>query len=136
MGKFTANSIGVAVDYWVSILFVYLSATVLLCSLMLVASLVKKSLKLLHFLEILGLSRQVSHVRLNNPVSLMANYSEQTIFFSVNGYSPALVDSLQSSMQVNGTTMVVLGSHFPSNAISLSCSFSGVQFHSLFGCIS
>ena len=94
--------------------------------LMLAASLLKKSLKLLHFLALLGLSHQVSHGRLNNPVSLMENYAEQRIFFSVNVYSPASVDSLQSSMRVNSTAMVVLGYHCSSNAISFSCSFSRI----------
>ena len=60
------------------------------------ASLVNKTLKLLHFLALVGLSRQVSHVRLNNLVSLMARYSEQSIFFSVNGYYPSLENILQS----------------------------------------
>ena len=62
------------------------------------ASLVKKSLKLIQLLALVGLSHQVSHVRLNNPVSAMARYVEQMIFFSVNGSSTALENSLQASM--------------------------------------
>ena len=43
-------------------------------------SLVKKSLKLIQFLELVGLSHQVSHGRLNNTVSLMESYAERRIF--------------------------------------------------------
>ena len=70
----------------------------------------------------MGLSRQVSHGRLNNPVSFKESYAEQRIFFSVNGSSPDSENNLQSSMQVNGTEIGVVGSHFISNAISFSWS--------------
>ena len=66
--------------------------------LMLSASLVKKSLKLLQFLALVGLSCKASHGRFNNTMSSMERYSEQRIFSLVNGSSPALENSLQSSM--------------------------------------
>ena len=51
---------------------------VVLC-LILGDSLVKKSLKLLHFLTLVGLYFQVSHGRFNNPVSSMESYAYQRI---------------------------------------------------------
>ena len=101
-----------------------LTDPVVLC-LMLAASLVNKSSKLLQFLALVGLSRQVSYDRLKNPVSLISRYAEQRIFFSVSGSSPDLANSFQSSMQVNITAMGVVGSHCVSNAISFSCSCFG-----------
>ena len=92
---------------------------------MLAASLVKKSLKLLQFLALVGLSHKVSHARFNNPVSSMARYTEQRIFFLVNGSSPASENSFRSLMQVHSTAMGVVGSHFASNSISFYCSFFG-----------
>ena len=56
---------------------------------MLADSLVKKNLKLLQCLDLVGLHFQVSPGRLNNLVSLMERYAEQMIFFSVNAYSPS-----------------------------------------------
>ena len=53
---------------------------VVLCF-MLAAYLVKKSFQLLHFLALVGLSHQVSHGRLKNPVSFMARYAERRVFF-------------------------------------------------------
>ena len=91
---------------------------------MLDASLVKKSLKLLQFLALVLLSCQVPHGRLKNKVSSMESYAEQR-FFSVNGSSLALENSLQSSMQVNITVMLVVSSHFEPNAISFYCSCLG-----------
>ena len=64
--------------------------------LMLDASLVNKSLKLLKFLELLGLYLQVSHGKLKNPVSFMERYAKRMIFFSVNVSSPSSENSLQS----------------------------------------
>ena len=93
--------------------------------LMLAASLVEKSLKLLQFLALMGLSRQVSQVRLNRPMPSMESYAEQRIFFSVNLSSSYLANSLPSSMWVNITAMVVVGYHCASNAISFSCSCLG-----------
>ena len=90
---------------------------------MLSDSLVKKSFKLLQFLALVGLSCQVPHGRLKNKVSSMESYAEQIIFFSVNGSSLASENSLQSSMQVNITVMLVVSSHFEPNAISFSCCF-------------
>ena len=43
----------------------------------------------------------------------------------VNGSSPALTNSLQSSMRVNSTVMGVVGYHCESNAISFWCSCIG-----------
>ena len=92
---------------------------------MLAASLIKKILKLLHFLMLVGSYRHVSHGRLNNRVSLMARYAEQRVFFSVNGSSPDLANSLQSLMRLNSTAMGEVGSHCASNAISFSYSCFG-----------
>ena len=58
-------------------------------------------------------------------MSSMASYAEQRIFFSVDGFSPALENTLQYSMQVNITAMGVVGSHCASNAISFYFSFFG-----------
>ena len=49
--------------------------------LMLAASFVKNSFKLVKFLAIVGLSCHVSHGRLNNIVSYMSRYAEKIIFF-------------------------------------------------------
>ena len=92
---------------------------------MLAASLVKKILKLLLFFALMGLSHQVSYGMLDNPVSLMARYSDQIVSFSVNSSSPDLANSLKSSIQVNSTAMGVAGSRCVSNAISFSCSCFG-----------
>ena len=89
---------------------------------MLDSSLVNKSLQLLQLLALAGLSRQVPHGRLNKPVSLMEMYVEQRVFFSANGSSPALANSLPSSIRVNSNVMGVVRYHFESNVISLSCS--------------
>ena len=86
---------------------------------------VKKSLKLLQFLALVGLSRQVSHGRSNNLMYLTERYAEKRIVFSVNISYPASKNSLQFSMQVNITAMGVVGSHCAPNATSLSCSFFG-----------
>ena len=50
----------------------------------------KEDLGVTPFFVLVGLSCQVSHGNLNNPVSLMARYSEQGIFLLVNGSSIAL----------------------------------------------
>ena len=92
---------------------------------MLAASLVKKRLELLHILALVGLSRQLSHIRLNNTVSSMQGIQIKGYFLSVNGSSPASANSLQSSMRVNSTVMEVVWSHCASNAISFSCSCFG-----------
>ena len=92
---------------------------------MLDASLVNKSLKLLKFLELLGLYLQVSHGKLKNPVSFMERYAKRMIFFSVNVSSPSSENSLQSSIRVNSTTIGVVVSHFSSNTISFYCSCLG-----------
>ena len=93
---------------------------------MLAASLVKKILKLLQFLALVGLSLQVSHGRLNNAVSLMARYAEQMIFFSLYGSSPASTNSLYYLMRVNSTAMGLVGSHCAPNEISFYCSCFGM----------
>ena len=65
-----------------------------------------------------GLSRPVSHDRLNNPESSMERYVEQMIFFSVNGSSSTLKNIFHSSMRVNITAVGVVVSHCASNEIS------------------
>ena len=93
--------------------------------LMLAASLVKKSLKLLQLLALVGLSRQLSRGRLKNSVSSMTSYAEKMVFFSFNGSSLASENIFQSSMWVNIDAMGVVGSQCASNAILFSCSCLG-----------
>ena len=68
-------------------------------------------------LYMINRNSQVSHGGLNNTVSSMTRYAYRRIFFSVNGYYPALESIFQSSTQVNSTTMGVVGSHCASNTI-------------------
>ena len=89
-------------------------------------SFVKNILKFDQVLVALGLSAQVSHARLYNPVPSIASSAARKIFLSGRASSPASANNLQSSIRLYKVAMGVDGSHGASSAISFSFSCLGL----------